>query len=113
MNIFFAFILGILALWLVIMLINGLPKSIYYYFLVRRYNYIEPNNLIKFKQAIFNANHPLPVHSTFSLDNWNYYHYSKSLSNVNERVNLDLYDYDKAIIWYWISTHNKKLRTRK
>ena len=112
MEIILAGIVSFIVGGLYMLLMNGLPKTIEYWLLVKRYNFTEPKRLLSFKEAIFNSDLPLPTMESFILDEWNYYHYSKSLTNFSKRINLNLLKYDQAIIWYWIKTHNDKLRAR-
>lgn len=113
MEIILSIIGSMLAVSLFMILIEGLPKSITYWLEVRRYNYVEPNKLLGFKKAIFASDSPLPMLETFTLGNWNYYHYSGEVFNYKENVSLVLYKYDKAIIWHWIRTHNNELKKKK
>lgn len=112
MEIILSILLSIVAVVIFILLTNGLPKSVNYMTTLRRYKYIEPENLIEFKKAIFDSNRPLPTQASFTLGKWNYYHFSCALSNPSENISIDLYEYDKAIIWHWIRTHNNELRDR-
>lgn len=112
MEVILAVIVSFIAVGLYMLLMNGLPKTIEYWLLVKRYNFTEPKRLLSFKEAIFNSDLPLPTMESFTLGEWNYYQYSKSLTNFSESINLNLLKYDQAIIWYWIKTHNDKLKTR-
>ena len=107
-----AVIISFIAVGLFMMLMNGLPKTIEYWLLVKRYNFTEPKRLLDFKEAIFNSDLPLQTMESFTLGEWHYYHYSESLTNFSENINFNLLKYEQAIIWYWIKTHNGKLRTR-
>lgn len=109
MEIIFTAIVVILFVIISHLVILGVPKNIYYPYILRKYNYTEPTHLLKFKQAIFDAKYPLPLSQTFSLGNWYYYQYSKELFNPSERITLSLSEYEQIIIWYWIKNHNKQL----
>lgn len=111
MEFILAAILSFVALGLFMLLMEGLPKSIQRYLLLKRYNFIEPEYLLKLKEAIFASSSPLSTECSFKLNGWFYYHYIKELTNYSESYQSILTDYDIALIQHWIKTHNKQLRT--
>lgn len=111
MEIILAVILSFIAVGLFMLLTEGLPKSIQQYLLLKRYNFAEPEYLLKFKEAIFTSPSPLSTDCSFKLNGWFYYHYIKELINYSESYQSFLTDYDVALIQHWIKTHNKQLRT--
>lgn len=113
MEIILAAILSFIALGLFMLLMDGLPKTLQQYLLLKRYNFIEPAYLLKLKEAIFASPSPLSTDCSFKLNGWFYYHYIKELTNYSESYQGILTDYDVALIQHWIKTHNKQLRTKK
>lgn len=112
MEFILAVILSFVALGLFMLLMEGLPKSTQQYLLLKRYNFVEPEYLLKFKEAIFASSSPLPTECSFKLNGWFYYHYIKELTNYSESYASILTNYDVALIQYWIKTHNIQLRTK-
>ena len=113
MDIIIPIIVAIVASFLFTTLVFGLPDFIIYRVDLKHYNYKEPAKLLKFKEAIFNTDIPLPLKESFELGDWNYYHSIRKLTNYSEKVELNLFKYDVEIIWHWIRTHNKELRKKK
>lgn len=112
MEFILATLLSFIAVGLFMLLMEGLPKSIQQYLLLKRYSFAEPAYLLKFKEAIFASPLPLPTKNTFKLNGWCYYHYIKELTNYSESYQSILTDYDVALIQHWIKTHNKQLRKK-
>lgn len=113
MEIIIPTIVAIIVSFLLITSILGLPNYITYRLNLKRYQYMEPAKLFKFKKAIFNTDFPLPETESFELDDWNYYPNIRKLANYSEKIELNLFKYDVEIIWHWIRTHNKELRKKK
>lgn len=111
MKFILATVLSFIAIGLFMLLMKGLPKPIQQYLLLKRYNFVEPKYLLKFKKAIFDSPLPLPLKYSFKINGWFYYHYIKELTNYSESYQSILTDYDVALIQHWIKTHNKQLRT--
>lgn len=111
MKFILATVLSFIAVGLFMLLMEGLPKSIQQYLLLKRYNFVEPKYLLKLKEAIFASPSPLPLKYSFKINGWFYYHYIKELTNYSESYQSILTDYDVALIQHWIKTHNKQLRT--
>ena len=111
MEVILATVLSFIAVGLFMLLMEGLPKSIQQYLLLKRYNFVEPKYLLKLKEAIFASPSPLPLKYSFKINGWFYYHYIKELTNYSESYQSILTDYDVALIQHWIKTHNKQLRT--
>lgn len=112
MEIFLYVVLSTIVVGLVILLSNGLPENIKQYLLLKKYNFIEPIYLLKFKEAILASPSPLSTKCSFKLNGWFYYHYIKELTNYSESYASILTDYDVALIQHWIKTHNIQLRTK-
>lgn len=112
MEFILAAILSFIAVGLFMLLMEGLPKTLQQYLLLKRYNFVEPAYLLKFKEAILNSPSPLSTKCSFKLNGWFYYHYIKELINYSESYQSILTDYDIALIQHWIKTHNNQLRKK-
>ena len=79
-------------------------------YLLYKYKYKEPLHLIEVKYIIYSSKRLLPLYSSFSTSDLEYFSYINVLHYNYSKFQLT--EYHKAILWYWIKQHNKNFKKK-